>query len=59
MKPKKPRPINYSRSKARKQQFAEGSLERKLQFQEREQSKFDQETERMIRKFSGNLKKPS
>jgi len=59
MKPKKPRPINYSRGKARKQQFAEGSLERKLQFQEREQSKFDQETERMIRKFSGNSKKPS
>ncbi len=53
MKPKKAKPIAYSRSKARKQQFAEGSLERKLLFQERQQSRFDQETERIIRKFSG------
>jgi hypothetical protein len=57
MKPNKP--IAYSRSKARKQQFAQGSLERKLQFQERQQSRFDEQTERMLRKFSGNQKKPS
>jgi hypothetical protein len=57
MKPNKP--ISYSRSKARKQQFAQGSLERKLQFQEKQQSRFDEQTERMLRKFSGNQKKPS
>jgi hypothetical protein len=57
MKPNKP--IAYSKSKARKQQFAQGSLERKLQFQERQQSRFDEQTERMLRKFSGYQAKQS
>jgi hypothetical protein len=46
--------IRGNKTNKRRIDFANGSLERKVQRQEKEQSKFDAETERMIKKFSGN-----
>lgn len=51
--------INANKSKTRKQTFAEGSLERKAKYQAKEQAKFDAETERIIKKFSGNKNEAS
>jgi predicted RNase H-like nuclease (RuvC/YqgF family) len=50
----KQKPIRGNKTNKRRLEFGNGSLERKVQRQEREQSKFDAETERMIKKFSGN-----
>lgn len=47
------RPADGNKTRTRQQRFAEGSLERKVAFQDKQQSRFDQETERMIRKFRG------
>ena len=55
----KQKPIRGNKTNKRRISFANGSLERKVQRQEIEQSKFDAETERMIKKFSGNKKEPS
>jgi hypothetical protein len=55
----KEKPIRGNKTNKRRLQFGNGSLERKIAHQEREQSKFDAETERMIKKFSGNKKDPS
>jgi hypothetical protein len=55
----KQKPIRGNKTNKRRIQFANGSLERKIAHQEKEQSKFDAETERMIKKFSGNKKDPS
>ena len=52
----KEKPIRGNKTNKRRLQFGNGSLERKVQRQEKEQSKFDAETERMIKKFSGNQK---
>jgi len=46
--------IRGNKTNKRRIDFANGSLERKIQRQEKEQSKFDAETERIIKKFSGN-----
>jgi hypothetical protein len=46
--------IRGNKTNKRRIDFANGSLERKVQRQEKEQSKFDAETERIIKKFSGN-----
>jgi hypothetical protein len=48
--------IRGNKTNKRRINFANGSLERKVQRQEKEQSEFDAETERMIKKFSGNQK---
>jgi hypothetical protein len=47
-----PKPAKGNKTSYRKDRFGEGSLERKLKHQERKQSKFDQETERLIAKYS-------
>lgn len=48
-----------NKSRNRKETFNQGSLERKAKFHEKQQSRFDAQTERMIAKFSGNKSKPS
>lgn len=55
----KKKPIRGNKTNKRRIEFANGSLERKVSYQEREQARFDAETERMIRKFSGNKKESS
>jgi hypothetical protein len=50
---------NIQPNKSNTNNFREGSLDRKLKRQEREQARFDRETEALIRKFSGNKNKPS
>jgi predicted RNase H-like nuclease (RuvC/YqgF family) len=52
----KQKPIRGNKTNKRRLEFGNGSLERKVQRQEREQSNFDAETERIIKKFSGNQK---
>jgi hypothetical protein len=49
---------NVQPNKSKTQNFQEGSLERKLKRQEREQSRFDRETEAMIARLrkSGGIK---
>lgn len=49
---------NVQPNKSKTKNFQEGSLERKLKYQEREQSKFDRETEEMIKALrkSGQIK---
>ena len=44
--------IRGNKTNKRRLEFGNGSLERKLSRQEREQARFDAETERMIKKFS-------
>jgi hypothetical protein len=56
---KKKSPIRGNKTKTRRQTFAEGSLERKAKFHEKQQSRFDAQTEQMIAKFSGNLNQAS
>jgi hypothetical protein len=56
---KKKSPIRGNKTKTRRQTFTEGSLERKAKFHEKQQSRFDAQTERMIAKFSGNLNQAS
>lgn len=48
--------IAGNKTKTRRQTFAEGSLERKAKYQANEQSRFDAETERILKKFAGNKK---
>jgi hypothetical protein len=55
----KQKPIRGNKTNKRRLEFGNGSLERKLTHQEREQARFDSETERMIRKFSGNKNEAS
>jgi hypothetical protein len=55
----KQKPIRGNKTNKRRIEFANGSLERKLTHQEREQARFDAKTERVIRKFSGNRKEAS
>lgn len=49
---------NVQPNKSKTKNFQEGSLERKLKHQEREQSRFDKETEEMIKALrkSGHIK---
>jgi hypothetical protein len=47
-----PKPAKGNKTSYRKDRFGEGSLQRKIRHQEKEQSKFDQETERLIAKYS-------
>jgi hypothetical protein len=51
-----PKPAKGNKTSYRKDRFGEGSLERKLKFQEKQQSKFDQETERIINKYKNKEK---
>ena len=51
--------VRGNKTNKRRIDFANGSLERKVSHQEKEQSKFDAETERIIRQFSGNKKSSS
>jgi hypothetical protein len=46
-----PKPAKGNKTNYRRDRFGEGSLERKLKFQGKQQSKFDQETERIINKY--------
>jgi len=55
----KQKPIRGNKTNKRRIDFANGSLERKVQRQEKEQSKFDAQTERILKKFSGNKKSSS
>ena len=50
-----PKPAKGNKTNYRKDRFGEGSLGRKLKFQEKQQSEFDQETERLIAKYSKAL----
>lgn len=43
--------IRGNKTNKRRLEFANGSLERKLSHQEREQSKFDAETEKLVQKY--------
>lgn len=43
---------NVQPNKSNTKNFQEGSLERKLKRQDREQSRFDRETERIIKKYN-------
>jgi len=44
--------IKGNKTNKRRTTFADGSLERKVKRQEREQHRFDQETERLLAKYA-------
>ena len=52
----KPKPVRGNKTNKRRIEFYNGSLERKAKYHEEQQSRFDEQTERLIRKYS--KKKP-